>query len=811
MHNLLRDFRYAARLLRKSPGFAAIAILMLALAIGANTAIFSLISTAFLRPLPFPNPGRLVAVWEDTPMFGVKYSPPAMGNYTEWKASNQVFDNMGALEFRMFALSGQGEPEVVHGSVVTASLFQTLGVEPKLGRLFLPEEDYPGPAKTVILGYGLWRRRYSANPAVIGTETMVNSEKYTVVGVMPEGFRFPGMDEMWAPVGTDFSRSEFTNRGRHNLMVVARLKPGVTVARATENLRVISGRLARAYPETNTNVSAFATLLREHAAGPVRNLYTILLAAVGFVLLIACANLANLLLARAAGRQREIAVRAALGAGRRRIARQLLAESVLLSALGAALGVLLAMWSTHFLVRLIPGEIAAMNALRIDRLALAFTVGLTLVTTLAFGAAPVAQALRVDLNEALKQGGARAGSSGRAAAMRNALVVCEVALSLVLLAAAGLMIQSFSRLRGVDPGFPPQNLLTMLVMPSPVRYKEPAQRVAFYREVLRRIDALPGVVSAGFSIGIPVAFKGWYNGVKVEGAAERAGGEIPTVNYRVVTSDYLQTLRVPLRCGRYLEERDGPHAPRVAVINETMARKFWPGPGGARFALGKRLKQGDWSPAAPWYTVVGVVGDIKSNGLDAPPRPEMYVSYLQQDNVAWGLVIRTATAPERLAAPIRRAIHAVDPEQPILEPMTMEQVLDREVSHRKLQSTLLGTFSALALLMASLGMYGVLSHTVARRTREIGIRLALGARPGAVLRRVIVQGLELTAAGVAIGVVAALALTRALSSLLYGVSARDPWTIGGTALLMLAISVLASALPARRAMRVDPIVALREE
>jgi predicted permease len=807
MTDLAHDLRYAARMLRKSPGFAGIAVLMLALGIGANTAIFSLVSTAFLRPLPFPDPARLVAIWEDTPLFGLKYSPPALGNYSEWKTSNQVFENMGALESWPFRLSGEREAEEVYGSIVTASLFDTLGVKPFLGRSFLPEEDYPGPSKTVILSYGLWRRRFAADPAIVGQPVLVNSEKHLVAGVMPQGFRFPDMQELWVPMGAFFPREEFSNRGRHNLMVVARLKPGVTLPRANDNLRAIAARLAREYPRTNANVGAFASSLREHSTGSLRTQYAILLGAVGFVLLIACANLANLLLARAAGRQREIAIRAALGAGRLQIARQLFAEGLLLSGVGAALGLLLALWSFRFLAKLLPGEVAATTPLAIDRLALAFTAGLAVLTTLIFGAAPVVQALRADLNEALKQGGGRSGAAGRAGGLRGALVVGEVALSLLLLVGAGLMIRSFSRLRGVDPGFPSRNLLTMRVAPSLQRYPEPPQRVAFYREVLRRVQALPGVASAGFSIGVPVAFKGWYNGVLPEGSAEAAGGEMPTANYRVVTSDYLQTLGVPLRRGRYLEERDGPAAPLVAVINESFARRFWP----AQDPIGKRFKQGGWGPESPWFTVVGVVGDIKTSGLDAPSRPEMYLSYQQQPAAPSGLVIRTRVPPDSLSAAVRREVRALDAEQPLSDVMTMDEVLDNEVSHRRLQSVLLGAFSALALLLASFGLYGVLSYTVARRTREIGIRLALGARPGAILSGVIRQAVLLAAAGLAIGVAAALALSRALGSLLYGVSPRDPWTIGGAALLMLAISAVAGAVPARRAMRVDPIVALREE
>jgi putative ABC transport system permease protein len=778
---------------------------MLALGIGANTAIFSLVSAVFLRPLPFPQPGRLVAVWEEAKLFNLKYSPPAVGNFVDWRARNRVFEGMGALEGASLRLTGHGDAEEFRASIVTPGLFQVLGVKPAMGRSFLPEEERPGAGKTVILSHRFWQARFGGDAAIVGRQLVLNAATYTVAGVMPAGFHFPNLEnDLWVPAGTDYRPGEFTNRGRHNLMVVARLKPGVTLERANQDLAAIAAALQRECPRTNTGIGAFATPLREHFTVNLRGLYGILLAAVGFVLLIACANFAGLLLARAAARQREIAVRMALGASRAGIARGLLAESLMLSSMGAVLGLVLAWWSFDFLGRLVPKGIAGMAALRLDGLVLAFTAGLVLLTAVVFGVAPVLHAVGADLNDALKQGGGRtaSGGSGR---LRGGLVIAEVALSLVLLTGAGLMIQSFARLRGVDPGFPAKNLLTARVPLSFVKYRDPVRKSAFFDEVLRRVRALPGVTAAGVTNGVPVAFKGFYTGVLVEGAD--ANASVPTVNYRVVSPGYLETLRLPLDRGRYLAASDTAEAPRVGIVNETMARRFWPG----EDAVGRRFKINSWGPDAPWYTVVGVVADLRTQGLDAPPRPEVYLPYTQQQSFPNALVVRAGMDPKKLAAAVRREIRAVDGEQPVSDIMTMDEILDREVFVRRLQSLLLGVFSAAAVVLSALGIYGLLSFTVTRRSREFGVRLALGARPGDILAGVVRDGLLLSAVGIGIGTAAALALTRVLKTLLFGVAANDPWTFAATAACMLLISLAASMVPAWRAMRVDPIVTLREE
>ncbi len=806
MKDVVSDFRHAARVLANSPGFTAAAVLMLALGIGANTAIFSLISAVFLRPLPFPDPGCLVAVWEDTKLFGLKNSPPSLGNYVDWRARNHVFENMGALEGASFRMTGDGEPEEVLGAVVSASLFATLGVRPMLGRAFLEEDDRPGAPATIILSHGLWTRRFGGDPAIVGMQIPVNGGKYTVLGVMPPGFRFPSLDaDAWAPLGANRSSADYHDRGRHNYLVVARLKQDVTLAKANQDLTAIAAGLQREYPETNTGVGAFAAPLREYMTGGVRAQYVVLLAAVSFVLLIACANVANLLLARAAGRQREIAVRTALGASRARIARQLLAESSLLSGLGAGLGLLLAFVSLRFLRLLLPSGIAGLSGLTVDRLTLGFAAALAVLTALAFGSVPVVQALRVDLNRALKQGG-RAGT-GSGAGVRGALVVAEVAVSLMLLVGTALMIQSFARLRGVDPGFPSGNLLTMRLPVASGKYREMEARVAFCREILRRVQALPGVISAGFTSGIPVSYKGDYNGVHAEGASERSGGEVPTAQVRTVTAGYLQALGLPLTRGRYLEERDGAGALSVAVVNEAFARKFWPG----QNPIGKWFQQGRGGAGQPRYTVVGVVKDMRQSGLVAPSPPEMYIPQERMGRWLSGLLIRTAVEPHSLEAAVRREIRAVNPEQVITRVQTMEEILDRDVFQRRQQSMLLGVFSVLALVLASFGIYGVLAYLVAGRTREIGVRLALGARPADILAGVVRQGLLLTGVGIAIGAAAALALSHTLASLLYGVSARDPRTYTASAAVMVVVALAASVVPARRAICVDPVVALREE
>ena len=802
MTRLLQDLRYACRTLRKSPVFAAVAILTLALGIGANSAIFTLINAALLRPLPFPHPERLALVWEETAMFGLKDSPVALGNYADWRAQNRSFEAMGALERGSVRLTGAGEAQQIQCSGVTASVLETLGVKPALGRPFSAGEDLPGAAKTAILSDGLWRRAFGADPAVVGRTIELEDEHFVVAGVMPAGFRFPDSEiEVWLPTGMMYGPKEFVNRGRHNWMVVARLKPGVTMAQANQDIRGIAARAEREFPGTNAKVGAFVAPLRDHFVADQRTMLAALAGAVGFVLLIACANIANLLLSRASHRRREVAIRTAVGAGRWQIARQLLTENLLLSVAGGICGLVLALGGVRFLQKVLPGGISAMSAVNIDLRVLAFTLGVSLLTGVIFGLAPAFQTLRVDLHQTLKQGGGRQGTRGASHTVENWLVISEVALAFVLTVGAALMIQAFTRLRAIDPGFRTKDILTLKTPMGSRQYREPARRAAYYDQVVDRLKALPGVVSAGFTLGPPLAFKGWVNGFQVEG---RPADTLSNANFRVVTPEYVETIGIPLRSGRYLSRHDTPDAPPVMLVNESMARRFWPG----ESALGKRIR---FREGTPWVPVVGIVGDIKQAGLDVAPKPEMYLSVAQDNRAISWLVVRTARDPKGVAAAVRGAIRSVDPGMPVTDLRTMEQVLDREVFERRTYMLLISIFAAMALLLASLGIYGVLAYLVAQRTQEIGIRMALGARPADVLRNVAGKGVALSAAGIAIGAAGAFALTRLLEKLLFGIKATDPTTFAGTAAILLAVASLASYIPARRAMRVDPILALREE
>ncbi len=806
---VFQDLRYAARRLRRSPGFTMAALLILALGLGANTAIFSVIDAVLLRPLPFPEPDRLVGVWEETPMFGLKYSPAAMGNYVEWRDQNRVFQETGALEQWQFRLTGDGRPEEVLGSYVTSSLFHVLGAKPLIGRTFAQGEDQPGAPKTVVLSYGLWQRRCGGSSDVVGTHIRVNDEPYLVIGVMGEGFRFPNSDtELWAPLGALLPAEEWTNKGRHNLMAVARLAPGVTVEQADENIRSIAAGLSRDYPETNAGVGAFVAPLQDFYVSSQRPLYAILLGTVCLVLLIACANLANLLLTRAAHGQRETAVRSALGASSWALARQGLAETTLLSLVGGAIGLAVAELTFGFLGHLVPAQIAASTPLTLDYRVLAFTLAVSAATALLCGAAPILQALRIDVNHTLRQGGSRAGTGRTTHRLRAALVVSQVALSLVLLIGAVLLIRTFASLRGVDPGFRPDNVVTMRVPPAPAMYGDSQRRMIFYRDVLERIESLPGVISAGFTTGVPLAFKGWQNMVTAEGAPETKQGGKPMANFRLVTPDYRKTMGIPLLRGRDIQESDGPDARPVAMINQAMARMLWPG----QDALGKRFRNGGWPlEGKPWITVIGIVADIKQTGLDKPARPEMYIPHRQSLNIPPVLAVRTRGDPTGLVDAIRERIRSVDPDQPIANVATMEQILDREVFERRLQTILLSAFAGLALLVSAFGVYGVVSYIVEQSRHEIGVRMALGARPAEAVGNVLGSGLQMVAGGVAMGLIVALGMTRFLSHVLFGIGPRDIPTFAGVAIVLVTVGVFATLIPAVRATRVDPIAALREE
>ena len=813
MESLVKDLRYGFRSLLKHPGFTAIAVLTLALGIGANTAIFSLVNAVLLRALPFAEPDRLVMVWEDASFAGFPRNTPAPANYADWKAQNQVFEDMAAFDERSFNLTGDGEPEKIEAYGVTANFFGLLGVRPVLGRAILPEDDKPEANKVVIISHSLWQQRYGGERNIEGRELLLSGEKYTVIGVMPAGFQF--MEShigLWVPIA--FTTEKLADRGSHYLTVFARMKPNITVAQANADIQTIQQRISHDHPEQARQLGAYVMPLRDQLAGDVRRPLLVLLVAVGFVLLIACANIANLLLSRAASRSREIAVRTALGASRVRIVRQLLIESLLLASAGAVCGLLLAKVSFAFLQRLIPDGLSLSTQLNLDLQVLGFTVMLALLTAVIFGLVPAFQASKIDLNGALKQGGGRTGLNAGGNRLRSFMVVSEVALALVLLVGAGLLIQTFLKLRDQYSGMRPENVLTMRTVLPRSKYADQPQRVAFIKQVLERVKSLPGVVSAGYTTTIPLVWKGGTSGFYPEGRTlERALGEGLSydANHRQVSPDYLKTMGIPLLRGRPITDGDDERAMPVAVVNETMAKQYWPG----EEAIGKRFKLGDPQDDIPWTTIVGIAGDVRQMGVDEHVKAEMYLPYAQIKEFAFysprDLVIRTSIDPLKMVAAVRNEIHQVDAAQPISNIRTMDEVLGEETASRSLAMTLLTIFAALALLLATLGIYGVLAYFVVQHTQEIGVRVALGAQQRNILGLVLKKGMTLTLLGVVIGLGAAFALTRLMASLLYGVSMSDPLTYATTAALISVVAFAACYLPARRATKVDPMVALTYE
>lgn len=812
METVLKDFRYGIRSLLKRPGFTAIAVITLALGIGANTAIFSLVNAVLLRGLPFADPDRLVMIWEDASFAGFPRNTPAPANYVDWKTQGQSFADMAAQDMRSFNLTGDGEPEKVEAFGVTANYFPLLGIKPALGRAFTNEEDTPGANRVVIINHNLWQQRYGGEQNIIGRQLSLSGEKYMVVGVMPAGFQF--LDSkvgMWVPIG--FTAEQLTQRNRHYLSVVARLKPGVNIEQANAEVRAIHQRIAQDHPHEAGRITAYVRPLRDEVAGDVRRPLLVLSVAVGFVLLIACANIANLLLSRAASRRREMAVRAALGASRMRIVRQLLMEGLLMSAAGAIGGLVLAWWSFSFLQRLIPDGLALSTKLTLDFQVLGFTLLLTFITTLLFALIPAFQISKIDLNLALKQGGGRSGLNAGGNRLRSAMVVAEVALALVLLVGAGLLIQTFFKLQEQYAALRSESVLTLRTVLPDKRYSELSQRTNFYKQVLARVQSLPGVVSAGYATSIPLAWKGGTSGFVPEGRSLEqlsSGGIAYDANHRQVTPDYLKTMGIPLQRGRSFNDGDNEQSTRVAIINETMARQYWPG----EDPLGKRFTMDDPNDKATWVTIVGIAGDVRQMGVDEPVKAEMYFPCQQGQEPFYtprDLTIRTSVDPLSLVAAVRNEIHQVDPEQPISNIRTMSQMLGEETASRSLGMTLLTIFAGLALLLATVGIYGVLAYFVVQHTQEIGVRMALGAQRSNILTLVLKKGMTLTLLGVGIGLVIAFALTRLMASLLYEVSAADPVTYVAISSLLTAVAFFACYLPARRATKVDPMVALNYE
>jgi putative ABC transport system permease protein len=805
--DLFQDLRYAARILKKNPGFTAVAVVALALGIGANTAIFSVVNTVLLRPLPYKDQEQLVMVWEDATRHGYPRDTPAAANYVDWRDQNNVFSGMAAIADMNFNLTNAGDPERLKGRRVSANLFPLLGVEPQLGRIFSTAEDQPGSQQVVVLSHRLWQRRFGGDPSIAGKPLTLNDETYTVIGVMPARFQFPEKDdELWVPIA--LSAQEAANRNRHYLEVVARLKPGVTLPQAQTDMTTIGTRLQQQYPESNTDLGVAVTSLHEHLVGDIKPALLILLGAVGLVLLIACANVANLLLARAAIRQKEIALRVALGARHWRLLRQFLTESVLLATLGGMLGLAIAYVGLLLLGSFVPESISQAREVSLDLKVLGFTLLVSLLTGLIFGLAPAIQAARLNQSETLKEGGRDSVTGRSGKRLRSLLVTAEVAVSLVLLIAAGLLINSFLRLRNIDPGFRVDHLLTMKIeLPEP-KYEEMQRRTAFYDNLIQRVQSLAGVRSAAVTTNLPLYRQGNSIGIRLEGKPAPLPGHELIVVTRIVSPGYFETMGIPLLAGRQFTDHDSDQSPNVVVISETMARRYWPG----EEAIGKRIAAGRVRTDADWIQVVGVVKDVRQFELNAEPRPQMYLAYGQADFFRpEDLVVKTDVEPASIAATVRKAVWDVDKDQPVSNIRTMDEILAESIARQRFSMLLLGVFAGVALLLAAVGIYGVMSYSVAQRTHEIGIRMALGAQTSAVLKLAVAYGLKLVIAGVVIGLVAAFALTRLMATLLFGVTPTDPATFALISLLLISVAAIASYIPARRATKVDPLIALRYE
>lgn len=806
MDSILRDLKFSIRSLLKRPTLTLIAILTLALGIGANSAIFSVVNALLLNPIDAPALDRVLAVWETQPARGVVRNEVAMANFLDWRAQNQTFEKMGLYRWWSTNLTGTETPERVQGFQVTANFFDVIGVNPALGRGFAADEDQPGKAPIVLLSHSLWQRRFGSDANIIGKTITLNGIARTVIGVMPEGFNYPRGAELIAPI--TLTPELASNRSNHSYYVIGRLKPNVTAAQAQADLANIASRLEKDHAASNTGWSVATYPFVQDEVRLYRGAILVLMAAVGFVLLIVCANVANLMLARAASRQKEMALRAALGANRSQIIRQMLTESMLLAVVGGTLGILIAIWGVDLLRTLNPGE-AAKFAPGWDRLGvslpvLAFNLGISLLSGLLFGLAPALQLSKTDLNEGLKESG-RQGSTG-SHRLRSLLVIAEVAFSLMLLVSAGLLMRSFVSLLNTNPGFKPDNLLTMRMALPASKYPQNPQKASFYSALIERVQTLPGVESAALVNYLPLGGSNSSDTFLIEGTPDPPPGQDFLGRYRVCSSRYFETMGIPIMRGRSFTEQDRADAPPVVIVNETLAKRYWPNTD----AVGKRMRFAGPLDQNPWMQVVGIIPDVKHE-LSVPVTPEYYLPHAQDSWSSMVLVAKTSVDPTSMAGSMRQQVWSLDKDQPVFDVRTMEEVRALSVSIHSFSSVSLGIFAGIALLLAAIGIYGVMSYAVTQRTQEIGIRMALGARTGDVMRMVVRNGMTLALIGVVAGLAGAYGVTRLLGSLLFGVSPTDLLTFGSVTLGLLLVALLACYIPARRATKVDPLVALRYE
>ena len=811
METFWQDVRYGARMLVKAPGFTAVAVLTLALGIGANTAIFSIVNGVLLKPLPYPEPQKLVTVWGRFTGIGLPDDRNAISapEFRDIQDLNHSFSEVAAMTNASFNIAG-ASPERIEGAAVSPSLFPMLGVQPAVGRVFTPEEARPGRDQELLLGYGLWVRRFGRDRGVVGRTLSVNGRSMAIVGVLPRGFDFPLQSEMWQPLAFGSQDLAPDNRGNHGYLVLARVKPDLTMQQTRSDMEAAAKEMMAQnpkYPYAKFNFTFLMVPLLEQTVGDVQAALWVLVGAVGFVLLIACVNIASLMLGRASAREREMAIRTALGARRMRIVRQLLTESLLLAGLGGLAGLILAPFALHEIVGIGNVVLPRMANVKIDGGVLLFTIAITLLTGIIFGLFPAWQSARGTPYAELKEGGRGSTEGGSSARIRQVLVICETAFSVVLLVGAGLLMHSFLRVLGVDPGFHADRVLTMRVSLPDETYSKPEQVRAFYREIVRRIDRLPGVQAAGATAALPLSGQGGSGTVTIDTQEVQMDQRTPEADWRPVTVGYFQAMGMSVLRGRGFTESDSETAAPVAIIDDTLAHAFFPNAD----PVGKRLHLGGMSSTRPWMTIVGVVAHVHYREIEAPSRVQVYWPEAQRPFNTMSLAIRTSVDPLSLATAARQEILSVDPSQPVYQVRSMEQLRSDWLSQRFLALLLVGLFAALAVILAAVGIYGVMSYAVTRRTHEMGIRMALGAQPRDILNMILSQGTALMGIGLGAGIVAALGLTRLMSALLYGVTATDPLAYLGGAVLLSLVALAACYIPARRATRVDPMVALRYE